>query len=142
MLNSSAMKTIQSIVLILVGSVLFFGSPKQMAAGQSQQSRYSDEIYANSLADGGSIRMKHSPVLGINVPIAVKIDGVNAGAFAKGHIYERFLTPGRHKLSAHRPINLTDAWHGWLDVRRGETYSFVVKATVNQIILEPVGQVR
>ena len=47
--------------------------------------------------------MKHSPVLGINVPIAIKIDGVQAGAFAKGHVYESVLTPGRHKINMRPP---------------------------------------
>jgi hypothetical protein len=135
------MKTINSVVVVLAAGVLFFASAKHIAAGQSRYSRSSDAIFSNSLADGGRIRLKHSPVLGINVPIEIKIDGVPAGVFAKGHVYERYLTPGRHKLSAHRPINLTDSWHGTLHVRRGETYSFVVKATVNQIFLEPVGRV-
>lgn len=85
--------------------------------------------------------MKHSPALGLNVPIAIKIDGVRAGAFAKGHVYEAYLTPGRHKIHASRPINLTDSFRGYIDVRRGETYSFVVKCTVNQVYLLPVGRV-
>lgn len=133
------MKTLHSVVLVLVVGVLFFASAKHIAAGQ--HSRYTDEIFANSLADGGRIRMKHSPALGINVPIAVKIDGVQAGVFAKGHVYEAYLTPGRHKIHASRPINLTDSWNGYLDVRRGETYSFVVKCTPNQVVLLPVSRV-
>ena len=135
------MKTIHSVVLSLVVSMLFLASAKPVAAGQSQYSRSSDPIFANSLADGGRVRMKHSPVLGINVPIAIKIDGVQAGVFAKGHVYEAYLTPGRHKIHASRPINLTDSFRGYIDVRRGETYSFVVKCTVNQVYLEPVGRV-
>lgn len=130
-----------SVVLVLASGVLFFSGAKPVAAGQSQYSRSSDPTFANSLADGGCIRMKHSPVLGLNVPIVIKIDGVQAGVFAKGHVFEAYLTPGRHKVSAHRPINLTDSWHGYLDVRRGETYSFVVKCTVNQVYLLPVGRV-
>jgi len=85
--------------------------------------------------------MKHSPVLGINVPIAVWIDGVQAGAFAKGHVYERYLTPGRHDLYASRPGRLSDSWSGTLDVRPGETYSFVVKCTPYRVILLPVSRV-
>ena len=135
------MKTINSVVLVLVAGVLFFASAKPVAAGQSRYSRSSDSTFANSLADGGRVRMKHSPVLGLNVPIVIKIDGVQAGVFAKGHVFERFLTPGRHKLSADRPINLTDTFRGYIDVRRGETYSFVVKANVKQVYLEPVGRV-
>lgn len=133
------MKTIHSVALVLVVSVLFFASTKNVAAGQDSRSRA--EIFANSLADGGRIRMKHSPALGINVPIAIRIDGVQAGVFAKGHVYEVYLTPGRHKVRASRPINLTDSFRGYIDVRRGETYSFVVKCTVNQVYLDPVSRV-
>jgi len=89
----------------------------------------------------GVLRMKHSPVLGINIPIAVWIDGKQAGAFAKGHVYERFLSPGRHDIYASRPGQLSDSWFGTLDVRSGETYSFVVKVTPNRVLLLPVSEV-
>lgn len=135
------MKTIKSVVLVLAGNVLFFASANHIAAGQSPYPRYSDEIFANSLADGGRIRLKHSPALGINIPIAMRIDGANAGAFAKGHVYERYLTPGRHRVHASRPKQVTDSWSGWLDVRRGETYSFVVYCNPNRVILQPVERV-
>jgi len=85
--------------------------------------------------------MKHSPALGINIPIAVWIDGVEAGAFAKGHVYERSLTPGRHNLYAARPGQLRSSWHSTLDVRPGETYSFVVKCTPNQVYLVPTSRI-
>ncbi|HSP44359.1 MAG TPA: hypothetical protein VLO30_00050 [Chthoniobacterales bacterium] len=85
--------------------------------------------------------MKHSPVLGINIPIAVWIDGAQAGAFAKGHVYERYLTPGRHNVYASRPGRPSDSWYGTLDVRPGETYSFVVSCTLSQVILQPVSRI-
>ena len=135
------MKTINSVVLVLAVSVLFFASAKDITARQSQHSRSRDAVFANTLADGGCVRLKHSPVLGINVPIAIWIDGVMAGAFSKGHVYERYLTPGRHNLYASRPSHESDSWYGTLDVRRGETYSFVVKCTPNRVILQPTGRI-
>jgi hypothetical protein len=135
------MKTINSVVLVLVAGVLFFATAKPMTAGQSQYSRSSDPTFANSLADGGRIRMKHSPVLGINIPITVWIDGVLAGPFAKGHVFERYLTPGRHDVYASRPMRWFVSWYGTLDVRRGETYSFRVHATPSRVILEPVSRI-
>ena len=135
------MKTIKSFGLVLIVGVLFFASALPVSAGQRRYSRFSDEIYANSLADGGRIRMKHSPVLGLNIPIAIRIDGWNAGAFAKGHVYQRYLTPGRHYVHASRPMRGFDSWYGPIDVRRGETYSFVVKANPYRVFLEPVGRV-
>jgi hypothetical protein len=141
MAGSTDMKKLNSIVLVLVICALLCAAAKQITAGQSQYSRSSDAIFASSLADGARVRMKHSPVLGINIPIAIWIDGVEAGAFAKGHVYERYLTPGRHDLYASRPGRLSDSWHGTLDVRRGETYSFVVTSTPNQVLLLPVSRV-
>jgi hypothetical protein len=135
------MKRINSVVLILVVSVLCFASAKPATAGEYKYSRSRDGIFANSLADGGRIRMKHSPVLGLNIPIAIRIDGVNAGAFAKGHVYQRYLTPGRHYIHASRPRREFDSWYGPIDVRPGETYSFVVKANPYKVYLIPVGYV-
>ena len=128
------MKKLSSAVVVLVLTVgaLLFASAKQSMAGQS-------EYY--SRGGDGILRMKHSPVLGLNIPIAVWIDGRQAGAFAKGHVYERTLSPGRHDLYASRPGVLYTSYYGTLDVRPGETYSFVVKSTPNQIYLLPVSRV-
>jgi hypothetical protein len=125
------MKRLNFVVLVLTAGALLFTSANQSAAGQSQYSRSMD----------GRIRMKHSPVLGINIPIAVWIDGVQAGAFAKGHVYERYLTPGRHDIYASRPGRISDSWWGTLDVRPGETYSFVVKCSPYRVFLDPVSRV-
>ena len=120
------------IVLLLTMSALFFAGASRSVAGQSE--------YYSRGADG-LLRMKHSPVLGINIPIAVWIDGREAGAFAKGHVYERSLSPGRHTIYASRPSQIFDSYFGTLDVRPGETYSFVVKCTVNHVHLVPVSRI-
>src|ERR1700716_3004932 len=125
------MKRVNFVSVVSAVVMLLFASANQSAAGPSEYSRSGD----------GLLRMKHSPVLGINIPIAVWIDGVQAGAFSKGHVYEQFLTPGRHDLYASRPMRLSDSWYGTLDVRREETYSFVVKCTPNRVILQPVSRI-
>ena len=127
------MKTANSsvVVVVLMASALLLTSASQLSAGQSEYSRSSD----------GVLRMKHSPVLGINIPIAVWIDGQMAGAFAKGHFYERYLAPGRHTIYASRPSRESDSYYGTLEVRPGETYSFVVKCTPNQVHLVPVSRI-
>ena len=125
------MKRRNSVVFVLAVCASFFLSANLSAAGQSEYSRSGD----------GLLRMKHSPVLGINIPIAVWIDGVQAGAFAKGHVYERSLAPGRHDVYASRPGQMFDSWYGTLEVRPGETYSFLVKCTVNHVILQPVSRI-
>jgi hypothetical protein len=122
------MKRVNVIVVLLVAAgALLLASAEQSVAGPSEYSRSAD----------GLLRMKHSPALGINIPIAVWIDGVQAGAFSKGHVYERYLAPGRHDLYASRPGQQSDSWRGTLDVQPGETYSFVVKCTPNQVVLLP-----
>ena len=118
-----------SVVVVLTASVLWFASADRSRAGQSEY-RGGDAI----------LQLKHSPVLGINIPIAVWIDGMQAGAFTKGHLYERTLTPGRHTLYASRPSRMSDSYYGVLDVRPGETYSFVVKCSPNQVHLVPVSR--
>jgi hypothetical protein len=124
------MKRANFAAVVLAIVTFLFASANQSAAGPTEYSR-----------PEGLLRMKHSPVLGINIPIAVWIDGVQAGAFAKGHVYERYLTPGRHDVYASRPGRLTDSWYGTLDVRPGVTYSFLVKCTVNRVILQPVSRI-
>jgi hypothetical protein len=127
------MKRLNSaVVLVLTVSALFLAGANQGVAGQS-------EYY--SRGGDGILRMKHSPVLGLNIPIAVWIDGRESGAFAKGHVYQRTLAPGRHDLYASRPGQLSSSFFGTLDVRSGETYSFVVKATPNQVYLIPVSRI-
>jgi hypothetical protein len=124
------MKRAKFVSVVSVVVALLFASANQITAGPSEYSR-----------PEGILRMKHSPVLGLNIPIAVWIDGVQAGAFAKGHVYQRYLSPGRHDVYASRPGRLSDSWFGALNVRSGETYSFVVKCTPNRVILEPVSRV-
>jgi hypothetical protein len=128
------MKRINSlavVVVVLTIGALFFAGASQCWAGSDYYSRGGD----------GILRMKHSPVLGLNVPIAVWIDGQQAGAFAKGHVYERRLAPGRHTIYASRPMRWSDSWYGTLDVQPGETLSFVVYCTVGNVILQPVGRI-
>ena len=120
-----------TVVFLGVVAALFLASAQQIVAGPSEYSRGGNAL----------LRMKHSPALGINIPIAVWIDGAQAGVFAKGHVYERYLTPGRHDLHASRPGRLFDSWRGILDVRPGETYSFVVSCTPNHVILQPVSRI-
>ena len=119
-------------VLVLIVGALFLASANQCRAGTS-------EYYSRNAA--GTLRMKHSPVLGINIPIDVWIDGTHAGCFTKGHVFARSLAPGRHDLYASRPGQLYCSFYGTLDVSPGQTYSFVVKSTPNQIYLIPVGYV-
>ena len=126
------MKRTNSLVVVAVTAcTLLFASASQLSAGQSEYYRSGDAV----------LRVKHSPVLGINIPITVYINGALEGAFAKGHVFQRTLAPGRHTIEASRPSHPNHSFFGTLDVRPGETYSFVVKCTPNQVYLVPVSQV-
>lgn len=119
-----------AVVLVLAVGAFFLGSAGPSFAGPSQY-----------YSQNGVLRMKHSPTLGINIPIAVWIDGRQSGVFTRGHVYERNLSPGRHSLYASRPGQLYSSFYGTLDVQPGVTYSFVVKSTPNQLYLIPVGRI-
>lgn len=125
------MKRSNSVVLMAAICALLFASANATSAGQSEHYRSSNAV----------LRMKHSPVLGINIPITVYINGALEGAFAKGHVFQRSLAPGRHTIHASRPARPSHSYFGTLDVQPGETYSFVVKCTPNQVYLIPVSQV-
>jgi hypothetical protein len=125
------MKRRNSVIFVLAVCALFLMGAQQSVAGPSEYSRGGD----------GWLRMKHSPVLGLNIPIEVWIDGRLGGAFTKGHVFERSLSPGRHDVYASRPGLLSGSYFGTLDVRPGETYSFVVKSTPNQVYLLPVSRI-
>jgi hypothetical protein len=127
------MKRLNSAIaaLVLTIGALFFAGAERVSAGESYYSR----------GASGVLRMKHSVTLGINIPIDVWIDGKHEEAFARGHIFERALAPGRHDLYASRPGQLYCSFYGTLDVRPGETYSYVVKSTPNQLYLVPVGRI-
>jgi hypothetical protein len=127
------MKRLNSFAVVLVLSVgaSLFGSANRSFAGSDYYSRGSN----------GVLRMKHSPVLGLNIPINVWIDGKQEGSFTKGHVFERSLAAGRHMVYASRPGQMYSSFYGALDVRSGETLSFVVKSTPNQVYLLPVASV-
>ena len=92
-----------------------------------------------SADDGGRFRIGYSPTLGINLGLVVRIDGREAGAFTRGHIYQTNLRPGRHY------INLSPTGRDWgdlqmtLDVRRGQTYSYIAKYNRYKVLLIPAG---
>jgi hypothetical protein len=122
-------------LILTVCALLFVGSTQTIYARDYEPSRRGHSIFATGAADGGRLIIKRSPVLGYNVPITVWIDGELAGAFVWGHTYDRYITPGRHLLVA-EPNLLRGDWHGILDVRPGQTYTFIASITPKQLILE------
>lgn len=96
-------------------------------------------IFADSHADGGLLVLGFSPTLGINFGVTVRIDGFEAGPITRGHVFRRYLAPGRHRLEVTHNGRVYDALDGALYVRPGETYSYVIKNRVNQVVLQRSG---
>lgn len=90
-------------------------------------------------AQDGRLIIRFSPTLGMNVGLVVRIDGRNAGAITRGHVFERYLSPGPHRLVVSRNGRKFDELDTTLNVRPGQTYSYVAKLPGSQIVLQPSG---
>ena len=124
-------------LILTTCALLFVGSTQTIYARDYEPSRRAHSIFATSAADGGRLIIKRSPVLGYNVPITMWIDGQLAGAFVWGHTYDRYITPGRHLLVA-EPNLLRGDWQGILDVRPGQTYTYIASINPKQLFLDLV----
>ena len=93
-------------------------------------------LFAATAADGGRLVIKRSPVMGANVTVTVVIDGKPVGVVRRAGTFEHNLAPGRHVLSV-SPNRLNGPWHTTLDVRAGETYSYVVSYNVDKLVMTP-----
>jgi hypothetical protein len=124
-------------VLRLAMAALLIASANQSASARDKNSPTpSGAIFATSAADGGRLFIGRSPVLGDNVAISLWIDGKVAGTLMRNRTYDRYITPGRHILTASPTEGST--WRGILDVRRGETYSYTASYNTNKLVLTPV----
>ena len=95
--------------------------------------------FARSPADdGGRFVLKFSPILGDFVTLRVTIDGGAAGPLTKGHVFDQYLPAGPHEISVYPNGRQRDAWHGTVNIRPGQTSSYVAKYRVNQMVLEQV----
>jgi hypothetical protein len=87
-------------------------------------------------ADGGHLIVKRSPTLGHNVAVTITIDGKLAGTLTRGRTFETPLAPGKHMLTA-SPGRGRKPWHGTLEARAGQTYTYTASYNVNELALTP-----
>ena len=106
-------------------------------ARENDSSNPGGAIFANSAGGGGRLVIRRSPSLGHNVTIYLAIDGQLAGTLTRGRTFDRYITPGRHVLTATPKRSRRSEWQGTLDVRRGETYSYTASYS-NKLVLTPV----
>lgn len=103
------------------------------AANQSVDARESGGIFATSAADGGRLVINRSMLLGYKSRIDLAIDGEPVGLVARGRPFDRYLTPGRHTVTASPSRGA--ASQTVLDVRAGETYFYTASYNVNRLVL-------
>jgi hypothetical protein len=87
-------------------------------------------------ADGGRLVIKRSPTLGTYVSVTVRIDDKLAGLLTRGRTFETHLAPGSHQLSASSGQGRSP-WHGTLNVRTGETYTYTASLSASELVLTP-----
>jgi hypothetical protein len=114
--------------------LLIASANQSVNASETKSSNPSGAIFATSAVDGGRLLIRRSPVLGHNVRITLTIDGHLAGTLVRGHTFDRYITPGRHILTA-TPSRVGDRWQGTLDVRPGKTYSYTASFNVDRLVL-------
>ena len=124
------------VLRLAICALLITSAHQSVKARDNNPANPSGAIFATSAADGGRLLIGRSPVLGDNVGISLRIDGQVAGTLMRNRTFDRYITPGRHILTASPTEG--SAWRGILDVRRGETYSYTASYNVNKIVLTPV----
>ena len=123
-----------NLIVALAAAALWASTGQNLQARDSNTSGDAALIFAATAADGGRLIIKRSPVLADNLGVTIAIDGKPIGVVRRGSPFEHHLAPGRHVLTA-TPTRRGDPWSGTLDVRAGETYSYVVSYNVNKLVL-------
>ena len=124
------------VLCLAIGALLIASANQSVNAREKNSPNPSGAIFATSAADGGRLLIRRSPVLGYNVTVSLMIDGKVAGTLVQGRPFDRYITPGRHILTASSTSG--GAWQGILDVRPGETYSYSASYNVNKLVLTAV----
>ena len=117
------------VLLLAIGTLLIAGAAQPVSARTP--------YHQSGAGEDGCFVMRFSPTLGYNVGLVVTIDGRTAGAITRGHVFRRYLRPGHHVIGVTRNGRYYDALSMTLNVRPGQTYSYIAKYNVNQVILVP-----
>lgn len=125
------------VLRLAICGLLIASANQSVNAKESNSSKPGGAIFAASGADGGRLFIRRSPTLGHNVAIVIMIDGKPAGTLVRGGTYDRYITPGRHTLTA-SPNRSKGTWQGNMNVRAGETYSYTASYNVDRLVLTPV----
>lgn len=122
-----------AVLRLAICALLIATASQRVNARESNASNQSGAIFATSATDGGRLVITRSPLLGYKSRIDITIDGKPAGIVARQRPFDRYLTPGRHILTA--TPSRGGEWRTVLDVRAGETYSYSASYNVNKLVL-------
>jgi hypothetical protein len=123
--------------LLLLCVLLVASVPQIVRARDNKPAPANGSVFATSGADGGRLVVMRSPTLGRNVSFAIAVDGKPAGSLSVGRNVDRYITPGRHVVTAWA-TSTDSSWSATLEVRAGETYSYSASYNVNQPVLTPL----
>ena len=124
----------RNLIVAVAAAALWASVAQSLPAGNGKAFSDAGLILAATAADSGRLIIKRSPVLADNLGVTIAIDGKPIGVVRRGSAFEHPLSPGRHVLTA-TPSRRGDPWRGAVDVRAGETYSYVVSYNVNKLVL-------
>lgn len=124
----------RNLILAVAAAALWASAAPSLQAGNGKAFGDTGLILAATAADSGRLIIKRSPVLADNLGVTIAIDGKPIGVVRRGSAFEHPLSPGRRVLTA-TPSRRGDPWKGAVDVRAGETYSYVVSYNVNKLVL-------
>ena len=127
-----------AVLRLALCTFLIATASQRVDARESDAPKPSGAIFASSAATGGRLFIQRSVLLGDNVALSIMIDGQVAGTLMRGRTFDRYITPGRHTLTA-VPNGSTASWQGTLEVVPGKTYSYSASFNVNKLVLTPVG---
>lgn len=95
----------------------------------------STALGASAPSTSGRLIIKRSATMGRDVSVTIKIDGKLAGPVAYKRTFETQLAPGPHTITA-SPNRLGTPWHGTLEVRPNQTYTYTAYWTSGKLTLE------
>src|ERR1700746_1785265 len=130
--------------LILMVTCLFFGRYAVSQASSNLQSRRATvkkSTFVQSANGVARLIIQRIPNLGNSVYVDLYIDGAPVATIGYGTSYEGLLPPGRHFLSVLPTPN--PKWNTpgeiTLDVRSGQTYTFIADGYSGNLILVAPG---
>lgn len=126
------MKSINSSsILLLIVCALLVANPDQTYAGERTNA------VGTNTPEGGRLIIKRSPVLPYDIPMVIYIDGHVAGPNVWPRTFDTYIAPGRHVVVA-SPNQLRGDWRGIVDVRPGQTHTYLARYNVNRLVLDPI----